>query len=116
MWKLLAQERIVHSLPLDCGIRTVPWNYYRVAGQRQQFIVNRPQDLPSIAPWKIGAPDAVTKQGVACDQFALGWNPQTDAPWRVARRIQDVKIGTAQRQPIAFPRIGVDIGCRRRLH
>jgi len=72
--------------------------------------VDRPQDLLRIATGQIRPADAIHKQGVARDQLALGWNEEADAALGVAGSLQNVKLGRAKLEAVAFARCHVDFG------
>ena len=65
------QEVIGAIFPGDRGAVAVAREDFGIAGERQQLIVDRLQDLPAIAAGKIGAADAVAEEGIAGDEFAF---------------------------------------------
>jgi hypothetical protein len=90
-------------------------NHYGLIIERQEFGVDRPQDLLRIAAGQIGPADAVHKQRVARDEFAFGWNPQADAALGVAGCLKNMELGRPQLHRIALARCHVDcglFGCR----
>ena len=61
----------------------MPRNHSRGIGQHQQAITQGAQDLPTIAPGKIGSPDRSGKESVAGEQQVLLREEETDAAWSV---------------------------------
>jgi hypothetical protein len=56
-----ASKRIPRLLPPDRSSHSMPRHHYRVVRKRQQFIVNRPQDLPPVSTRQIRPPDTIPK-------------------------------------------------------
>src|ERR1035438_10657878 len=53
--RLPLQEAVELLLPADRGAFPVPRNHHRLLRQRQQLLVNRPQNLPRVAARQISA-------------------------------------------------------------
>jgi len=64
-------------------------NHARLVGQRQQSIVQRPKDLPSVAARQIGSADRPGKQRIAGQQQIFRRKMQADAALRVSWRVQE---------------------------
>src|SRR5580704_9885689 len=69
------QEGISGTFPADRGIGPMAGNHHGRIPQRQQLVMDGPQDLLVISARQIRAADTVEEEGIAREQLVLLGNP-----------------------------------------
>lgn len=109
----LAQKRIVLALGADRGAMAVAGVNDDIVRENKQLLVDRAHDLRERAAGEVGSADAALEQRVAGDQAALlsvttvvgragALHDQTDAPGRVAGRVQNASGKATPTQRVPF--------------
>src|ERR1700733_12682747 len=96
------EKRIGQPLLADAGARTVAADEADIVAERQQLVLDRPDQRCMIAAGKVGSSDRAVEQHVADMRKAHLLVEEHHAAGRMARTMQDVEAQFADRGLVAF--------------
>src|SRR4051794_36271771 len=95
------KEGVRDAFLAECAGGAVPADEADVVAERQELLLDGPDQQGVIAPGQVRPADRPAKEHVAHESEAVRRVDEDDASWRMARAMEDIEGDVRDRNPIA---------------